>query len=202
MKKYLIEFIGTFFLVLTIALTGNPIAIGVILTAMIYMGGYISGAHYNPAVTTAVWVRGKIDSMTALRYMGIQVVAGLVAALVFYLIKGTMFIPAPSIAGYSIPLAVEIIYTFALASVVLHVATSKRTDGNQYFGLAIGLTVMAAAFAGGPISGGAYNPAVAIGPYILEGMTATSSNVLIYILGPLAGGALAGYVYRYIEQEK
>lgn len=197
MKKYIVEFTGTFFLVLTIAMTGNPIAIGAILIAMVYMGGYISGAHYNPAVTLAVLMRGKISVNTAINYMVVQIIAGAVAAFVFLMIKGTAFVPTPSVGFFAATLT-EVLFTFALATVVLHVATSKQTEGNDYYGLAIGLIIMAAAFAGGPISGGAYNPAVAIGPMLVD-MEHFSRNVIslpIYLIGPFLGAAIAAIVYR------
>ncbi len=204
MKKYIVEFIGTFFLVLTIALTGNPIAIGAILIAMIYMGGYISGAHYNPAVTLAVLIRGKINQIEAGRYMISQVIGGGFAAFVFLLVKGSTFTPTTGLQ-YSMLyiLLLEVLFTFALASVVLHVATSEKTAGNQYYGLAIGLTVMAGAFAAGPISGGVFNPAVALGPYLfkISALGNNLNNLILYLVGPLTGGALAGLVYNWINKK-
>ena len=204
MQKYLIEFLGTFFLVLTIALTGEPIAIGAILIAMVYMGGYISGAHFNPAVTMAVLVRGRIDVGTALRYMLVQVVGGLVAALVFEVIKESLFIPAPAsgVTTYA-AFIVEFLFTFALGMVVLNVATSDKVKGNYYYGIAIGLTVMAAAYAGGKISGGVYNPAVAIGPILADATNVGTNlnNLILYIAAPILGGAVAGFVYNFIHGE-
>ena len=204
MQKYLIEFLGTFFLVLTIALTGEPIAIGAILIAMVYMGGYISGAHFNPAVTMAVLVRGRIDVGTALRYMLVQVVGGLVAALVFEVIKESLFIPAPAsgVTTYA-AFIVEFLFTFALGMVVLNVATSDKVKGNYYYGIAIGLTVMAAAYAGGKISGGVYNPAVAIGPILADATNVGTNlnNLILYIAAPMLGGAVAGFVYNFIHGE-
>lgn len=205
MYKYLIEFLGTFFLVLTIALSANPLAIGVVLVAMVYMGGYISGAHYNPAVTLAVYLRGKIELVPALLYMLFQILGGFVAALVVGYVSGKMFTPAPGpeVTGQAVFL-IEALYTFALATVVLHVATSVGTEDNEYYGLAIGFTVMAAAFAGGPVSGGVYNPAVAIGPILLDtaNIGANTSHLLLYILGPLTGGALAGLTYNAMTGSK
>lgn len=204
MVPYLIEFIGTFFLVLTIALTADPIAIGAILIAMIYMGGYISGAHFNPAVTLAVFIRGKIDMQTAIRYMIVQIVAGLVAALVYEIIKGSLFVPAPA-AGVKLYSAyvIEFLFTFALGSVVLNVATSDRVKGNYYYGIAIGLTIMAAAFAGGSVSGGVYNPAVAIGPLLADANNTVKHlpHLVLYIVAPMLGGTAAGYFYKMIHPE-
>lgn len=201
MRKYITEFIGTFFLVLVIAMTGNPVAIGAILVAMVYMGGYVSGAHYNPAVTLAILIRGKIKFGEALKYMTSQILAGTFAAIVFFAVKGVTFAPKPGVDDFFVSTLVEIIFTFALATVVLHVATSEETEGNHYYGLAIGLTVMAGAFAGGALSGGVYNPAVAVGPMIVEVKNHMTNlpHLAIYLIGPFTGAALAGVVYNYIH---
>lgn len=199
MKKYIIEFIGTFFLVLVVALTGNPLAIGVVLAALVYMGGYISGAHYNPAVTLAVWMNKKIESAVALRYILTQFVAAVAAAAIYFVLQGKTFIPQPGI-NISLPSAIiiEILFTFLLASVILHVAATTKTKGNDYFGLAIGFTLMAGAFAGGPISGGAFNPAVGVGPLLFDfaHIANHTTNLFVYLFGPLVGGALASIVYK------
>lgn len=199
MKKYFIEFIGAFFLILTVALTGNPIAIGFVLATLVYMGGYISGGHYNPAVTLAVLFIKKIDTRSALIYMIAQVLGGFVAAAAYLFIMGTTFVPTlgervePQSA-----LFVEILFTFLLAFVVLNVAVTEKTKGNDYYGLAIGLALMVGAFAAGPVSGGVFNPAVAVGPMLFdfEQISTNAVNLLIYIAGPLLGGALAGLIYK------
>ncbi len=202
MKKYVVEFIGTFFLILVIALTGNPLAIGAVLTALVYMGGYISGANYNPAVTLALLMNKKIDQQTAIRYMLTQLLAGIAAAAVYFVVANKTFVPQMG-ADVSIfsALTVEIVFTFLLASVVLHVAATDKTKGNDYYGLAIGLTVMAIAFAGGPISGGAYNPAVGVSPLLFDVPHLGSHlvSLLIYLIGPFAGGALGGLVYKKLS---
>lgn len=198
MKALLIEFIGTFFLVLVVALTGNPIAIGAVLIAMVYMGGYISGAHYNPAVTTAMFISRKISSDTALRYFTAQFFGGIFAAIVFLVIQGSVFIPSPGAnIDFWTAFLVEALFTFALASVVLHTGATEKTKGNDYYGLAIGLTVMAGAFAVGPISGAAFNPAVGAAPLLLD-MAAPNAHImglLLYIMGPLTGASIAGWLY-------
>lgn len=207
MKKYLIELIGTFFLVLVIGLTGNPIAIGCILMVMVYAGGPISGAHYNPAVTISVLLRKKIDNKEAGIYIIFQIIGAFLAAFVHYLIKGATFAPAPGEA-YSekiiAPLLIEVLFTFALSTVVLNVATSKKSAGNSYFGLAIGFTILAAAFAGGPISGGAFNPAVGIGPVLMDTLKGGSSmsNLWLYIVGPVTGGVLSAIVYKITNPDE
>ncbi|MDW3651683.1 MAG: aquaporin [Bacteroidia bacterium] len=209
MRKYLTEFLGTFFLVLTIGLAVGagtpfaPIAIGSALMIMVYMGGHISGAHYNPAVTLAVLIRGKIDIKDAGIYWVSQILGGVAAAAVAgMLVQDADFTFLVAKAGSATPvqaLAVEILFTFALALVVLNVATAKGTEGNSFYGLAIGFTVLVGAFAGGPISGGAFNPAVGIGPNVINGGFA---DLWIYIVGPLVGGALAGFTFNFQNEEK
>ncbi|MBL4735205.1 MAG: aquaporin family protein [Flavobacteriales bacterium] len=205
MKNYLVEFIGTFFLVFVIGLTGNPIAIGCILMVMVYMGGHISGAHYNPAVTIAILIRKKIETKDALMYIVFQILGAALAAICYQVVKGETFAPAPADDASMISaLLVEVLFTFALVSVILNVATHSKTEGNSYYGLAIGFTVLAAAFAGGPISGGAFNPAVGTGPILIDTFMGSGSmaNLGIYWLGPVLGGALGALVFKYINPDE
>jgi aquaporin Z len=191
MKKYVIEFIGTFFLVLTIGLSANPLAIGAVLAAMVYMGGYISGAHYNPAITLAIWMRRKIDGLEAIKYVVVQLVAALVAAATYLTIKGHDMVVAPGAGvSFSTALLCEIIFTFALVSVVLHTAVSSKTKGNPYFGLAIGFTLLVGAYSVGSISGGAFNPAVGIGPNLFGWNSGSLSNIALYLVGQSPEGHL------------
>ena len=211
MRNYLTEFIGTFFLVLTIGLTvlnGTalaPLAIGCSLMVMVYMGGHVSGGHYNPAVSLAVLLRGKMASVAEFTgYIVSQVAGALVAALVVHAVTGRTFAPAPAADASGMrALLIEILYTFALALVVLNSAASAKTHGNSFYGLAIGFTIVVAAFAGGPISGGAFNPAVGIGPILVDASVSggTMANLWLYIIGPLAGGALAATVFGLQERE-
>lgn len=202
MKKYVMEFIGTLFLVLAVGLTGNPIAIGITLAAMVYMGGHISGAHYNPAVTIAVWFRGKLEKSQIPYYFFAQFLGAFVAAIIIIFVSEP-FVPKPAVnITFLQALIIEILFTFALASVILTVATTKKLEGNYIYGLAIGLTLMAGAFVGGPISGGVYNPAVGLGPIILSlitGNTYPINLILLYIIGPLSGGLLAAVVFKYLN---
>ncbi len=207
MKNILVEFIGTFFLVLVVGLTvidpgaGSlaPLAIGSALMVMVYAGGHISGGHYNPAVTLAVWMRGKCDSKDVAPYMGAQVVAGIVAALIVKFLKADAII-APSDPDAIRALLVEFLFTFALCYVVLNTATSKKNAGNSYYGLAIGFTVLIGAYAGGAISGGAYNPAVAVG--ITTMGLSSMSNIWIFLIGNFAGGAAAATIYKMVNPEE
>ena len=210
MRNYLTEFIGTFFLVLTIGLSvdsGTPfaaIAIGLALMVMVYMGEHVSGAHYNPAVTLAATLRGALPASQALPYMISQIAGSLGAALMVHLVVGRTFAPAPAANMTALgPLLIEILFTFALALVVLNVATSAQTKNNSFYGLAIGMTVTAGAIAGGPISGGAFNPAVGIGPIVVNAMLGggTYQHLWLYLVGPFAGAVLASLVFRIQEKD-
>ncbi|HYC32206.1 MAG TPA: aquaporin [Gemmatimonadales bacterium] len=211
MRNYLTEFIGTFFLVLTIGLTvlGEsplaPLAIGASLMVMVYMGGHVSGGHYNPAVSLAVLLRGKMASTGEFAgYVVSQCLGAIVAALAVQAILGRTFAPAPGAdASTGGALLVELLYTFALALVVLNSAASAKTHGNSFYGLAIGFTVVVGAFAGGPVSGGAFNPAVGIGPILVQALAGEGGfgNLWLYLVGPLLGGALAAVVFGLQDRE-
>jgi aquaporin Z len=204
MNKYLVEFIGTFFLVLTVGCTvigGGagvipPIAIGAALGVMIFAGGYISGGHYNPAVTLGVWIRGRCDTKDVLPYFICQLAAaGFAATVVKYLRAGIPVAPMTLAVGPA--LLAEFLFTFALVYMVLNVATAKGTAGNSFYGLAIGTTVMVGAFAVGNISGGAFNPAVALGISVM-GLVSWGS-LWIYWVAQLAAGAVAALTFKTIN---
>ena len=206
MKKYLTEFIGTFFLVLTVGMcviesgAGNlaPLAIGSALMVMVYAGGHVSGGHYNPAVTLAVWLRGKCPSSDVAGYMGSQIAAAVVAAILTLILKGDPTVIPAEIKIFPALIA-EFIGTFALAYVVLNVATAKGTSGNSNYGLAIGFTVASMAFALGGVSGGAFNPAVAVGITVMH--LAKAANLWIYLIANLAAGALAAATFKWINPD-
>jgi aquaporin Z len=203
MKRYVTEFIGTFFLVLTIGMVsvtgsaGAPLAIGSVLTCMVYMGGHVSGAHYNPAVSLAVLLRGAMAKSDFLPYVAAQLLGATVAAAVVAVSTGSSFAPAPA-AGPVPALLAEVLFTFALALVVLNVATAESTKGNSYYGLAIGFTVLAGASAVGNVSGGAFNPAVGVGPILVDTISGGTSmaDLWLYLVGPFAGGAAAVPVFK------
>jgi aquaporin Z len=204
MNKYIAEFIGTFFLVLTIGCTGigagagviAPLAIGAVLMVMVFAGGHISGAHYNPAVTLGVLIRGKVKVADVVPYMVAQFVGATLAALaVKFLRTGA---PVTAIAPHLGPaLLAEFLFTFALVYVVLNAATAEGTSGNSFYGLAIGMTVMTGAFAVGDISGGAFNPAVALGISILG--ISSWANLWIYLVANLAGAVVAAVTFQLIN---
>lgn len=205
MAKYVTEFLGAFFLVLTIGLTvmqGTPLAplaIGAALTVMVYMGGHVSGAHYNPAVSAALALAGKLERRDLLPYVASQVAGAVAAALAVRAMAGDYLVVAPgpeTPAG--VALLAESLFAFALVLVVLNVATDARTEGNSFYGLAIGLTVMTGAFAVGGISGGAFNPAVGTGPILVAFLGADGSlgDLWLYWAGPVAGAVGAVGVHR------
>ena len=200
LKKCLVEFIGTFFLVLTIGCCVYssesgiiaPLAIGFVLMIMVYAGGYVSGGHYNPAVSLACLIRGVLGAKDMVFYWISQILAGFTAALV---VKQIVYVPDSNIVSFC-PckmIICELLFTFALCYVVLHCATSKETEGNSYYGLAIGSTVMVGAFATAGLCFGAFNPAVAIG---LLTFGAAAKLIGITIVVNLVGGILAGAAYK------
>jgi len=199
MKKYIVEFIGTFFLVFTVGMAVHsgspltPLAIGAALMVMIFAGGHISGGHFNPAVTLAVWLRGKCDTKDVIPYWIAQLGAGAVAALLVVHLKGQPLLGAASHEVMP-SLIVEFLFTFALAWVVLNAATAKGTAGNSFYGLAIGFTVLTGAVAVGGISGGAFNPAVGLGVFM---MGFEKINQLgIYVAADLVGGLVAALAFK------
>ena len=204
MKRYLFEFIGTFFLVMTIGLTGNPLAIGIMLAVLVYMGGHISGAHYNPAVTISIYLKKLISKEVAIKYILVQIAASTFASAVIYFLTQELIKVAPSETA-TIPQIIisEFLFTFLLVLVILNVATNKKTEGNSYYGLAIGFTVMASAYCVGGISGGAFNPAVGLGPEITSFLITKDINLfnsLIYLIVPTFGGIIA-YIVDKDSQE-
>lgn len=215
MSKYFTEFVGTFFLVLIIGLSvANspsiaPLAIGIGLVAIVYMGGHVSGAHYNPAVTLGVALRGKCPWTDVVPYWTAQLLGSAAAALVIYAVRNQTLEVKPGadyLAGKGLWMAVlvEVLFTFLLTLVILNVATCKRTAGNAYFGIAIGFTILAGAAAGGAISGGAYNPAVGVGPWLVNAIVTQIfdlSLVWIYLVGPFSGAILAAFAFRLQSPE-
>jgi aquaporin Z len=208
MRKLIVELIGTFFLVLTVgACVVNPnvgviapIAIGSTLMVMIFAGGHISGGHFNPAVTTAVAVRGGLPAIEVPGYFIAQLIGAALAAGAVYYLKGpnrSLVDAGGPIYGIGQIAFAEFLYTFALAYVVLNVATTKANAGNSFYGLAIGFTVTSGAFAVGAISGGAFNPAVATGCLIMG--LIPGGSYFAYIAAQLAAGALAAFTFRALN---
>jgi aquaporin Z len=205
-RKLVVELIGTFFLVFTVGASVRsgsalaPAAIGAVLMAMIYASGHVSGGHVNPAVTMAALVRGRIGPGEALGYWSAQLVAGVLAALVVRAVVSPGQAATLRLSGHlTAAFVAELLFTFALAYVVLNVATSKDHADNSFYGLAIGFTVLAGAVAVGGISGGAFNPAVALGGAVMG--LFDWPTLWIYIVAELVGGAAAGLAFRALNPD-
>jgi len=205
MRKYTAEFIGTFFLVFTIVTTVRggaplaPLAIGLVLAAMVFAGGHVSGAHFNPAVTLAVWIRGKVDTRDVPGYVVAQLLGASAAAGVALAVIDAPAGTPLELTGSKLlaALLAEAVVTFALAYVVLNVATSADTADNSFYGLAIGATVLAGAIAVGGVSGGVFNPAVAVGASF--GGLLSWSTIWVYLVANLAGAAGAAIVFGVLN---
>ena len=205
MNKYICEVIGTFFLVLTIGCTviGTPagvippLAIGAALMVMIFAGGHISGAHYNPAVSLGVLIRGKLKASDFMPYIIAQVIGAALAALVVSRCLRAGIAVTPMAPKLVPALLAEFLFTFALVYMVLNTATAEGTSGNSFYGLAIGMTVMTGAFAVGDISGGVFNPAVAVGISML-GLSAWG-NIWLYLAAEIVAAIVAAFVFQMIN---
>ncbi|GAA1926205.1 MIP family channel protein [Microbacterium aoyamense] len=198
LRSALAELVGTFifvFAIIAAVSSGSPfapLAIGFALMIMVYATGHISGAHLNPAVSVGVWLRGAIDAVGMVAYIVAQLVGGVLAALVAFAL-----FPAPDAAlevEVGPAFLVEALWTFVLVYVVLNVATSKDHPNNSFYGLAIGSTVFVGAVGFGSVSGGGFNPAVALG-LAVHGNFAWGSYWL-YFVAPIVGGAIAALVFR------
>ena len=211
MNKYLVEFIGTFFLVFTIGNvvigTGGtaaalaPLAIGSALMVMVFAGGHISGAHYNPAVTLAVCLRGKCEAADVVPYIVSQCLGAIIASIAVIFLKGAevMGVVVAMDISSTLPqvLLAEFLFTFALCFVVLNVATADGTANNSFYGLAIGFTVLTGAFAVGGISGGVFNPAVAVGISVLK--LSAWPSIWVYLVANFAAAAVAAAVFKFVD---
>ena len=207
MKRYLVEFVGTFFLVLTIGcvvMAPNgagalaPLAIGAALMVMVFTGGHVSGAHYNPAVTVAVFLRGKCAASDVPGYLVAQFAGAAAAAMIAAFLKGNPAV-SPMQIDPTRALVAEFLYTFALCSTVLNVATARATSGNSFYGLAIGFTVMAGAYSVGAVSGGAFNPAVALGATLMGLFSA--ANIWVYLVANFAAAAAAAAFFKLVDPD-
>ncbi len=205
-RKYIVEFVGTFFLLIaiTMAVSGGlgqfaPIAIGAMLMVMVFAGGHISGAHYNPAVSVAIYLRGKLKAGDLLPYIVAQCLGGTLAVMLSGFLLESLNIPEPSPKELDIvpSLIVELLGTIALVYVILNVATASRTTGNSFYGLAIGFAVLALGYLFGNISGGAFNPAVALG-ITMAGYSSWAS-IWIFLVANFAGGALGAFLFQYVN---
>ena len=213
LKKYIVEFIGTFFLVLTICMTTyskvsadlQPIAVGSMLMVLIYSMGYLSGAQFNPAISLAIYLRGRINLKEMGFYWLAQIIGAIAAAMMTAVLISAkppvgLIASTPQFFSMVPALIAEVLGSFALTWVILTVATSKALDGNNFYGLAIGFTVTALMYTLGSVSGSAFNPAVAIATCVAH--LSSWNNLWIYMVGGLGGAVLATMAYKYISGDE
>lgn len=203
LNKLLVECAGSFFLVLLVNIcalgslsASTPFVMGMILMAMTYAGGHISGAHFNPAITVAVFIRGKCSAADVPSYIFAQLLGAAIAALTagaFFMgnVGQGMDLSATALQA----VIAEILGSFAMTWVLLNVTSSRDTIGNSYYGLAIGAVVATLGFVFGPISGGVFNPSIALsfGINNISGF----NNFWIYLIGEVIGAILAAYVFLF-----
>jgi aquaporin Z len=205
-RKLVVEFIGMFIFMFTVGMAtektgaGNlaPFAIGFVLMVMVFAGGHISGGHYNPAVSTAVLIRGKMTPNEWVAYVVTQLIAAVLAALLVRAVGGHE--TAAAVAGNGKMFVVELVFTIALTYTVLNVATARGTEGNSFYGLAIGGAVLVGAFAVGGVSGGAFNPAIALGASV-TGLFKWS-NYWVYLLAELLGAVGGALAFLFVQPEE
>jgi aquaporin Z len=201
-RKLTVEFVGMFMFVFTVGMATNkagagvlaPLAIGAVLMVLIFAGGHISGGHFNPAVSTGIFLRGRMTAEELGGYVVAQIVAAIFGGLAVRVVGGHE--AHAHFAGAGRMLLAEFLFTFALVWVVLNTATARGTEGNSFYGLAIGFTVVAGAFAVGGISGGAFNPAIAVGAMV-TGLFKWS-NIWIYLVADLLGAAVAAWLFLFV----
>lgn len=202
MRRYVMEFVGTFFLTMAVVMTGNPIAIGLMVMAMVYVGGHISGGHFNPAISLAVFLKKHLTLNDMLFYFLAQTLGACVAIGLFFNITNSIFVPemVPGLGMWN-SLVQELCMALALCWVVLTMVATARYKGGIIAGMAIGMTVVAIAF-----FGGLYNPAIATASMccsIIKGEAMFDMDkLLVFKVGPLLGGAIACHLFNYLNQER
>ena len=197
MQKLLAEFLGTFFFCAVALLSGNPLAAGCALAVLVYALGYLSGGHFNPAVSVAVWLRGQIDRGEMLRYAAVQAAGAVAAFLLYQVLVGGV---GPGLRGDAPGFRVflgETFFTFLTAFTFLHVRTARQQLGNAWFGAALGMSHYAGASALGRLTIGACNPALGLA-FALAGYV-PGWMILIYLTAGVIAGAAAAVVYRLLN---
>ncbi len=204
MKRYITELIGSFFLVLALGLTGNLLASGLMIVSIIYFGGQLSGAHYNPAVSLAFWATRKMPAGEFWAYLSSQVAGTLVGCLFLFYLAGTtlQFSPADD-SSPALYASVELLFAVILAMVYLIVFLTRDSSKDRLFGLVAGLSYAGLLMVGQPVSGGVFNPALAATSSIIDLFSQGDSWVYLpaYLLGPLAGGVIAGLLFNSLYQK-
>ncbi len=200
MKRYVVEFIGTFFIVLMLSLVEDSFLTGLMYMAMLYFGARISGAHYNPAITQAMWLRGKFETNRIAPYVIAQVLGAAAALLVEHQISGSLYVPdvSPTDNLWFICL-LEALFAFVLCYIYLVTRTVHAFKNTQLYGLILGFTLICLS-----APGGLFNPAIGFAALGLHGLLTGSimqlaPSLLVYVVCPLIGSALAGFAFDYLE---
>jgi len=201
MKKYILELIGAFFIVLTIGLGSNPLAVGFTYVSMIYIGFNISGAHYNPVISTVMFLKKKICFKDLSFYIIFQIIGACLAALAISLIRSNMQVqPVMADSIYTV-LFMESIFTFFI--ILAYLSISDENVKNPFYGFVVGLPLIVGVFSAAPVSGAIFNPVVSIGPSVIDIITGEGVSqyfLWYYIIGPLFGGFLAFLLNKYISK--
>jgi len=228
-NKLLIEAVGTFFLCLAALVASSPLSVAALLCALIYMGAPVSLAHYNPAVSLAFRLRGRAGTRALWSYVGVQLTAALLAAMVAGYLLGhdteharaaVDALSESAFTGFGVTAVVELLATFALAFVILMVGTSRLTAGNSYYGLAIAVAVLGLSGTFGDFNP-TMNPAVSLASSLLgvfsaifDGLLGTKTfvtetlflaklapRILAEIAVQFVGAALAAWFFRVLFPE-
>jgi aquaporin Z len=210
MKRFLAELMGTFFLTLAINIPGDPLTIGLMFMAMIYLTSPVSGAHLNPIVTFALWLRNRFSAANIPWYWLAQILGACLVSGFTYLVSGKILpaklLSAPVSAW--VLFAFEFLFSFVLVSVILMMVTTRRYVDNPLGALVIGLTLTAlAAYAG------AYNPAVSLAwmipnavQYAVSGGTAGAIpgvwELLVFLLAPFLGSLAAALKFNWVHGDR
>jgi len=202
------EFYGTMMLTLVIAVSAGlgkelaPLAIGLMLVCMVFTYGHLSGGHFNPAVSFAVMIRGKITPLRCLLYTIFQVLGGICGvALGRYVLPEGQNTPVPKYQENELNAAItaEFFFSMALSTVVLNTATTVSVGPNSFYGLAIGFVVVSGAICVGDISGAVFNPAVGTGLLIVAGEV---RDLWLYWVAPLCGGFVSGVMFHIVNSDE
>jgi aquaporin Z len=199
MKKYIVELVGTFFLTLAVGLTADPMAIGLMIMAMIYMGGHISGGYFNPAVTIAGWLRGALGKEHVIPYVLAQATGAIASGIVIYTMADNwLIIRLPMGISAWAGMVPEILMTFVLCAVILVVATTDRYKASGIAGLIVGFTLTSIA-----TIGGLFNPAIGLASMLfgfIEGdMLAVGHNCVAHVIGPVLGALAAVSWFQFLH---
>jgi len=201
--KYLVEFIGTFLLLTIIGFFKNPLIIGVGLSLLIYLGAKFSGAHYNPAVSISFYLKKTISLRTCIKYIFFQLLGAISSSSFLSIIGRNLIINSCAEESIFLIIASEYFFTFLMMFVILVVAIYPKTKGNNYYGLAIGLTVSLGIYLVGNISGAVFNPSVFIGPSFIDYLNGgnTINNIYLYVFSTVSGSLFAVLIYnKFLEK--